>query len=607
MRRWHLNFQRTWECRAAAIKRTNFFDLGLAIFLCTAAVGVWAAYDRQAAWLKFAGIAGAILLYYLLAIQRRTHLWGVVLLASLFGVMLAAYFLLAYDWQSQPAKIGLIYRFATAWMAIRPDLPLPAPNPDATASILAILIPFPFVLGLKKWGQQGMKAASSLILAVLGVGVMLAAIFLTAERGPWPALGAVFGTWLWWLASARTALWLSWSRRKLFVLGLSIMVGLGVMLVFSYPAHLLLLADQLPGPAQASTRTLLWLNTLTLIQDFPFTGGGLASFAGLYSQYILVIPFKFMENSHNLYLEVAIEQGLLGLLALVVILAGSCILLFRPARASAEVVEDITLLQGAILAGLVIAGLHGLVENALYDGWDILFLFCLPGLSRAATAAADPDEVPGPVFERMVWFAPNGLKFRPDKDVWKRRNVAWPLVAILVGLLGLGMFFQTLLASWYANLGAVQMARIELADFPSGMWDEGRQVTALAPAETLFKRAVALNPGQRTARHRLGLIAILRRDMPAAVYHLEKAYQAEGAGLVLDRSGHPGIRKVLSYSYVWTDSLERAMPLLASLPEAQSEMSVYIDWWQWQHRPDLSQRAAQAVELLQSSRMSDGH
>jgi hypothetical protein len=52
------------------------------------------------------------------------------------------------------------------------------------------------------------------------------------------------------------------------------------------------------------------------------------------------------------------------------------------------------------------------------------------------------------------------------------------------------------MAAWHANLGAVEMARIELADFPSGQWEDGKGAALLAPAEGYFLQALAYNPEQ---------------------------------------------------------------------------------------------------------------
>jgi hypothetical protein len=97
-----------------------------------------------------------------------------------------------------------------------------------------------------------------------------------------------------------------------------------------------------------------------------------------------------------------------------------------------------------------------------------------------------------------------------------------------------------------------------------------------------------------TAHHRLGLIAAAHGDNAAAVAQLEQAYSANPS--------HRGIRKVLGYSYVWLGQIDRAFPLLTTIPEAQAEMSLYAWWWGTQGRDDLAARAAQMAERLGGAR-----
>ena len=128
------------------------------------------------------------------------------------------------------------------------------------------------------------------------------------------------------------------------------------------------------------------------------------------------------------------------------------------------------------------------------------------------------------------------------------RTLSWKYIgisAIVFGLLALLFSFRKPMQSiWYANLGSVEMARVELDGWPTGKWDDGSNVALLEPAEGLFHQALSFNPNNRTANHRLGLIAMLKRDFPTAISYLEPAYQID-----LD---HRGIRKSLGYSYLWS-------------------------------------------------------
>ncbi len=146
-------------------------------------------------------------------------------------------------------------------------------------------------------------------------------------------------------------------------------------------------------------------------------------------------------------------------------------------------------------------------------------------------------------------------------------------------------------AAAYANLGAVRMVKVDLADWPEGGWVEGRGA-ALQPAEAAFREALAWNPAQRTAHHRLGLIALDRRDFEAAVFHLEQALLASPT--------HRGLRKALAYAYLWAGRPESAVSLLQGLPEARAELANYAGWWRARGREDLATAAAEMAQALAS-------
>jgi tetratricopeptide (TPR) repeat protein len=159
-----------------------------------------------------------------------------------------------------------------------------------------------------------------------------------------------------------------------------------------------------------------------------------------------------------------------------------------------------------------------------------------------------------------------------------------------------GAFFLTTKQSpesvWQANLGSLEMAKAELADWPLNRWDDGSNVAALEPAAVLLKKALVADPDNRTAHYRLGLIAFLNRDFDEAVTHLEEAYRLGGF--------HKGIRKALAFSYVWAGRFDEALPLLAEIPEAEYEMGVYTWWWGTQGRDDLANAAQEALSELRN-------
>ena len=118
-----------------------------------------------------------------------------------------------------------------------------------------------------------------------------------------------------------------------------------------------------------------------LAADFPLIGAGLASFPGLYAHYIQVVPFYVLPFAHNLYLDIAITQGILGALAFVAVYALSIAALIRPRR----LIWSLPL-WWATLTGLIVILIHGLVDNVVYNQATapIAFLaFLMPGYAAA--------------------------------------------------------------------------------------------------------------------------------------------------------------------------------------------------------------------------------
>jgi hypothetical protein len=493
--------------------------------------------------------------------------------------LVAGYFLLTHDWQAWPADIDLLTQLGRRWMNLRPPVSAPALHPNIVGGIIAVL--FPPLVAITLYLHRK-RSAKLLWLAVAVSVFVLFAFLFTSSRAAWISLSAALGIWLLWGLSHYIALAVRLNRKIVFIVTLAGIVGVSLWQLLSFPGGPSAVTASLPGPDNTTTRLELWRQAWRLAGDFPFTGGGLAAFAGLYSNYIRVIPFFLFGYSHNFFLDVLLEQGVLGLLSLVGVILGSAWLLLTrfgsesdPSRANNPGMRDertdIHLFRWAVFASLMTMVLHGLVDDALYGNLGTPLLFSFPGM--AVALSGDPDGVQHGL----------GISVVPSRGAI--------IIAVLFAVAGLAYLSRrVLLASWYTNLGAVEMARVELAGWPSNAWDDGRHVAALAPASDMFQRALSSNPENRTAQHRLGLVAMLRREYDDAVVHLEAAYDQD--------EGHRGIVKSLGYSYVWAGDLEKAVGQLAEIPEARDEMDVYSWWWGTQGRDDLAEQARSMVSRL---------
>jgi len=170
-----------------------------------------------------------------------------------------------------------------------------------------------------------------------------------------------------------------------------------------------------------------------------------------------------------------------------------------------------------------------------------------------------------------------------------RTWLPWAAGLAAIGCLAL-LTWHSWLSAWYANLGEVAFARIQLEGWPTNEWSDGQEAGRLGAVEPVFDRALALNPSNETALYRLGLLAGARRDYAAVIKTLAPAKRAD--------PGHRGITKALAYAYIWAGDPQDAQPLLTALPEAASEMTVYIWWWGAHGLSDLAERARAAVAAL---------
>jgi tetratricopeptide (TPR) repeat protein len=528
-----------WGLRLAVGKfpvRRTPLDIPIVIFLLTAGGGVWAAYDRAAAWNKFWLIVAAIVLYYALAGQTSKTLGWVIGFMSLCGVAFAIFF------QLVPSQI----------------------EPDTVAGVLAIILPFTIGWGLNAWHKHQRPLVTG---ALVAGSIMALTVLKSREHGV--LFG--FGILIVLLPLVLRLKSMAFQDRRRTILILSFITA-GILVGSALIAYTFFL-----GPIEKiynSFRPRLTgiINSAYLVTEFPFIGGGLGAYAGLYSRYMLIIPYLFQQNSHNLFLDVAIEQGWIGCAALTGILAGSAWIVIRD-WANEEKYSGQKILRSAVLCGLFLLILHNITEDALYSSQGIVGLFVLPGLSYSvANYTAKPD-------------------LAPEATVTREKKHGQILIALSGAILVLAIiFWRSIIGAFYANLGAIEMSRVHLAGWPSERVEGDQLLAVIGPAESTFQKALQYNPNQATALYRLGMIASERREYERAKQYLSRAYEVYPE--------HYGIRKMLGYSYLWLGNVDKAAVLLKPDSETLKELDAYTYWWTTQNREDLSLLAQQLLGRL---------
>lgn len=533
-----------WLLRLAFTPRRTPLDGWLVLFLFTAVFAWLIAPNGHWATAKLAVLLVGTFWFYLAAALSQQRVVHAVAWLSVSMAVFALYFLLTQDWQSWPADGALLQALTARWMAIRPANSLPAMHANKTGGLLATFLPLAGVLSWqwmwqRRWLQGG---GMGIVVACMSWGLLF-----SSSRGAWLALfcGAFLAALAIWLLAQGV------KRPYVWVGTLITLVVLGPALLFT--------AGQLGG---GLSRLILAQQTLSLIGEYPLSGGGLVAFGPLYSQYLRVIPVFFFSYAHNLYLDIWLEQGPLALLAFLGLMLTTLHLLLRADRAHGA-------LRFGLLAGLLTLLLHGWVDDAFYGTWGAPHLLLLAGLAVALAPATLTTTCPPARNGRVpYWLVAGGM--------------------VLVTVATAVFFYRPLLSAAYANWGALQMGRVELADWPTNRWDDGtlaRQVDT-----TPFTRALAYNAHNSSALYRLGLVALGKQEFETAVACLAAAHTHNPT--------HRGIRKALAYSYIWLGQIETAVPLLQGIAEAPGEMTNYVSWWRAQGRNDLAQHAERAAQAL---------
>ncbi len=182
-------------------------------------------------------------------------------------------------------------------------------HPNVMAGNIVIILPIGIALLLFSWKQLKWWQTALLLIAIF---VTFGVLILTQSRGALIGLGAallaaVILRWRW-----------GWIAIPLVFIGAALLIyqmGLDTILDFISSS---VSVEGVEG------RVEIWSRAIYMIQDFSFTGVGMGSFmevADLLYPFFLIAPGK-IQHSHNLFLQVAVDLGVPGLIAWFSILIG---------------------------------------------------------------------------------------------------------------------------------------------------------------------------------------------------------------------------------------------------------------------------------------------
>ena len=338
----------------------------------TASLSAYPSLSWDSAW-HLSTLAGtALLVWYALA------RWGprdfVVVLGSLLVLLVAGYLLqvvLAYQtWLS----LGM----SAATLPLRPlNAGSLALIPTWLSDYVILLAPVMVVI-FARAGRGGRWMAAALAVASVAV------VIIGGTRSLWLLTAAVAGglfiAWLWHRPHGRV------------LVGIGVVVGLLASIAFA-----LALGGRVARSLDEGRLSAFGSAVAQFVRS-PIFGTG----PGTYGEYRLGYSVQYLEhlafpNSHNVVLSTAAEEGLLGVLALAIVVACCLVVLRRRWR---EPDRDTVLLVAAG-AGIVVVLGHALVDVVIDVPGIMVCLMVVAGI--ALVRPSPPKSVtPGPGVGRSV-------------------------------------------------------------------------------------------------------------------------------------------------------------------------------------------------------------
>lgn len=243
-------------------------------------------------------------------------------------------------------------------------------NKNVMAGVLVGLGPVALALvaashSRRSWAGRVAAAAASLII--------FAALLLTQSRGAWIA-----AAW-----SVFFLLALRWRRVWLAVPVL--LVALVVLFGLGYLDQILAQAVQTDALGGMEGRLEVWSRAIYAIQDFSFTGIGLGTFGRVIP---VLYPYFFVginqeiPHAHNLWLQVAVDLGLPGLIAFMAMIFGTGWLSARSLRLLTQNQDgELAWLLRGCVAGLSAVLVHGVLDAPIWNTRPAFLTWALWGLT----------------------------------------------------------------------------------------------------------------------------------------------------------------------------------------------------------------------------------
>lgn len=334
-----------------AVSRPSWFGpalLPLLFMLAWLPVNLWASVDRETSWVAVGYLLFGVALYLALLVwpPTRHSPWYIVgfLLVSISGLAVAV--LPIVDWKAEYRLFYLPIYDQLQALEINIGETIHA---NILAGVVVLALPLCFALLLRRdwtphaWAYYACSVVTTILLLIL---------ILTQSRGGYLAIGISFPIVI-------MLVWQQWWRFILAGLLFSGIVGYWMASALFW--ELFEISETVGG---WNVRFDIWFYSIQSIFAFPLTGIGIGTFVAIMPLlYPLTYPIEGYPHAHNLFLQVAIDLGLPGLVAYLAFLLNVGLMLVNLLRAPLQPSLRRLLAIGAS-GSLVAMLIHGQLDAA---------------------------------------------------------------------------------------------------------------------------------------------------------------------------------------------------------------------------------------------------
>ena len=238
-------------------------------------------------------------------------------------------------------------------------------NPNIVAGAIVFILPMPIATLLFDWSQQSVRRR---LLSAAAIGIMTPLLIVALSRGALVAL----------LFSGFCLLIL---RNKELLPPLTI-ITLVAAAIFN---SLRQTAAQSNSLSTIETRVEIWSRSVYMIQDFPLSGVGMGNFGRVADTLypFFLSPPGTIPHTHNIFLQLAVDLGVVGLIAWLALLLIAIVTCTRMVFAATPMDTS----QQAVVAGLLVAQgvlvVHGLIDAPLWGTRVAVFVWIIWGMIAA--------------------------------------------------------------------------------------------------------------------------------------------------------------------------------------------------------------------------------